>query len=61
MANHPRTIRKSSSQYFDPCQEAANRSIRCLNRNAGDRTMCSDYFQWVSIFWNGARVADWLW
>ncbi|KAG0636967.1 cytochrome c oxidase-assembly factor cox-23 [Tuber brumale] len=46
---HPETKAKfkakASSQYFDPCQEAANRSIRCLNRNAGDRTMCFDYFQ----------------
>ncbi|PUU80495.1 hypothetical protein B9Z19DRAFT_1079320 [Tuber borchii] len=46
---HPETKAKfkakPSSQYFDPCQEAANRSIRCLNRNAGDREMCLDYFQ----------------
>ncbi|RPA91319.1 hypothetical protein L873DRAFT_1566588, partial [Choiromyces venosus 120613-1] len=46
---HPETKAKfkakSSSQYFDPCQEAANRSIKCLNRNAGDKEMCTDYFQ----------------
>ncbi|KAI1357652.1 hypothetical protein F5Y08DRAFT_333714 [Xylaria arbuscula] len=36
---------KSKSEYFDPCQEAASKSIRCLNRNAGDRTMCTDYFE----------------
>ncbi|KAK7924216.1 hypothetical protein PG985_006270 [Apiospora marii] len=36
---------KSRSEYFDPCQEAAERSIRCLNRNGGDRKMCSDYFE----------------
>ncbi|KAK8082596.1 hypothetical protein PG996_001377 [Apiospora saccharicola] len=36
---------KSRSEYFDPCQEAAERSIRCLNRNQGDRKMCSDYFE----------------
>ncbi|KAI1200988.1 hypothetical protein F5X97DRAFT_291836 [Nemania serpens] len=36
---------KSKSEYFDPCQEAASRSIRCLNRNGGDRTMCADYFE----------------
>ncbi|KAL2134444.1 hypothetical protein VTI74DRAFT_156 [Chaetomium olivicolor] len=36
---------KDRSEYLDPCQEAAARSIRCLHRNGGDRTMCSDYFQ----------------
>ncbi|KAH8675253.1 hypothetical protein BX600DRAFT_167673 [Xylariales sp. PMI_506] len=36
---------KSRSEYFDPCQEAAARSIRCLNRNGGDRKMCTDYFE----------------
>ncbi|EAQ83122.1 hypothetical protein CHGG_10940 [Chaetomium globosum CBS 148.51] len=36
---------KDRSEFLDPCQEAAARSIRCLNRNGGDRTLCSDYFQ----------------
>jgi hypothetical protein len=36
---------KQRSEYFDPCQETAERSIRCLNRNRGDRDMCKDYFQ----------------
>ncbi|CCC09624.1 hypothetical protein SMACR_03656 [Sordaria macrospora] len=36
---------KSRSEYLDPCQEAAQRSIKCLHRNQGDRTMCSDYFE----------------
>ncbi|KAI0193082.1 hypothetical protein EV127DRAFT_425677 [Xylaria flabelliformis] len=36
---------KSTSEYFDPCQEAATKSIRCLNRNGGDRAMCTDYFE----------------
>ncbi|KAH7132108.1 cytochrome c oxidase-assembly factor COX23, mitochondrial [Dendryphion nanum] len=36
---------KAYSEYFDPCQEAANKSIRCLNRNGGDRQMCTDFFQ----------------
>ncbi|KAK4112367.1 hypothetical protein N656DRAFT_679192, partial [Canariomyces notabilis] len=36
---------KSRSEFLDPCQEAASRSIRCLHRNGGDRTMCGDYFQ----------------
>ncbi|KAF8425218.1 cytochrome c oxidase-assembly factor cox-23 [Tirmania nivea] len=36
---------KGASEYYDPCQDAATRSIQCLNRNFGDREMCSDYFQ----------------
>ncbi|TDZ13861.1 Cytochrome c oxidase-assembly factor cox-23 [Colletotrichum sidae] len=36
---------KSKSEYFDPCQEFAQRSIRCLHRNGGDRSMCGDFFQ----------------
>ncbi|KAK9419528.1 putative Cytochrome c oxidase-assembly factor cox-23 [Seiridium unicorne] len=36
---------KSKSEYFDPCQEAAERSIRCLKRNGGDRAMCTDFFE----------------
>lgn len=40
---------KSKSLYFDPCQEAASRSIKCLNRNKGDRDMCGEYFQYVGL------------
>ena len=40
---------KSASEYYDPCQEFADRSIRCMRRNAGDREMCGDYFQWVTL------------
>ncbi|TVY28916.1 Cytochrome c oxidase-assembly factor cox-23, mitochondrial, partial [Lachnellula hyalina] len=36
---------KSFSKFFDPCQEAADRSLKCLHRNGGDRDMCTDYFQ----------------
>lgn len=36
---------KAYSEYFDPCQEAADKSIRCLKRNGGERAMCSDFFQ----------------
>ncbi|KAF2876509.1 cytochrome c oxidase-assembly factor COX23, mitochondrial [Massariosphaeria phaeospora] len=36
---------KAYSEYFDPCQEAAQKSIRCLHRNGGDREMCTDFFQ----------------
>ncbi|KUJ22390.1 uncharacterized protein LY89DRAFT_680528 [Mollisia scopiformis] len=36
---------KRAGEYFDPCQEAASRSLKCLHRNGGDREMCTDYFQ----------------
>ena len=42
------TIHSSSKrpgEFFDPCQEAAARSLKCLHRNGGDRDMCADYFQ----------------
>ncbi|KAF1355074.1 hypothetical protein BDV97DRAFT_289372, partial [Delphinella strobiligena] len=47
---------KQNSQYFDPCQEAADRSLKCLRRNGGARDMCMDYFdayreckkQWIA-------------
>jgi len=35
---------KELSKYVDPCQEAANKSLKCLRRNGGARDMCSDYF-----------------
>jgi cytochrome c oxidase assembly protein subunit 23 len=35
---------KRHSEYQDPCQDFANRSIRCLHRNGGDRELCQDYF-----------------
>lgn len=35
---------KKNSQYVDPCQEAAERSLKCLRRNGGARDMCMDYF-----------------
>ncbi|KAH0842405.1 Cytochrome c oxidase-assembly factor COX23, mitochondrial [Fonsecaea pedrosoi] len=37
--------RKRTSEYYDPCQEFANRSIKCMHRNKGDREMCQDYFK----------------
>ncbi|QDS67646.1 Mitochondrial copper homeostasis protein [Venturia effusa] len=36
---------KPHSKYYDPCQDAASRSIKCLQRNAGDKEMCQDFFQ----------------
>jgi len=35
---------KRNSEYFDPCQDAADRSLKCLRRNGGDRLLCHDYF-----------------
>ncbi|KJZ80074.1 Cytochrome c oxidase-assembly factor COX23 [Hirsutella minnesotensis 3608] len=36
---------KSKSEYYDPCQEAAQRSYKCLYRNGGDKSMCGEYFE----------------
>lgn len=53
---------KSKSKWLDPCQEAASKSIKCLNRNGGDRAMCQDYFECVStnrpIWWTGRTWAE---
>ncbi|KAG6027507.1 hypothetical protein E4U40_001512 [Claviceps sp. LM458 group G5] len=40
---------KSHSKFVDPCQEASQRSYKCLFRNDGDKSMCSDYFQYVVL------------
>ncbi|KAJ5485040.1 Cytochrome c oxidase-assembly factor cox23 [Penicillium diatomitis] len=48
---------KPASEYYDPCQDFADRSLKCMKRNNFDREMCGDYFQayrdckknWVSI------------
>ena len=37
-------VNKEHSKYLDPCQEAADRSLKCLRRNGGSRDMCMDYF-----------------
>lgn len=42
--NSQRYTTKKNSEYVDPCQEAANRSLKCLRRNGGARDMCMDYF-----------------
>ncbi|KAK3900596.1 hypothetical protein C8A05DRAFT_35756 [Staphylotrichum tortipilum] len=36
---------KDRSEYLDPCQDAAKRSIQCLHRNGGDKAYCHSYFQ----------------
>lgn len=38
---------KSKSEFYDPCQAAAQRSYRCLYRNGGDKSMCGEFFQCV--------------
>lgn len=43
--NEKRFNTKRHSEYHDPCQDFANKSIRCLHRNSGDKDMCQDYFQ----------------
>jgi cytochrome c oxidase assembly protein subunit 23 len=44
--NHQSKINsKNASEFYDPCQDFAERSIKCMRRNAGDRDMCHDYFQ----------------
>ncbi|KAF9779953.1 Mitochondrial copper homeostasis protein [Fusarium sp. DS 682] len=40
---------KSKSEFYDPCQEAAQRSYRCLFRNGGDKNMCGEYFQYATL------------
>ncbi|KAL9947460.1 hypothetical protein ACHAQF_007075 [Verticillium nonalfalfae] len=49
---------KSKSKYMDPCQDAAKRSIKCLNRNNGDREMCGEYFQYGGHGFPSYRVQD---
>lgn len=46
-ANHTPLYSKTASEYFDPCQDFADRSLKCMKRNAYDREMCHDYFQYV--------------
>ncbi|KAE8321706.1 hypothetical protein BDV39DRAFT_185291 [Aspergillus sergii] len=40
-----RFTNKSASEYYDPCQDFADRSLKCMKRNNFDREMCHDYFQ----------------
>ncbi|EEH10617.1 mitochondrial cytochrome c oxidase assembly factor [Histoplasma capsulatum G186AR] len=41
----PAFTHKPASGFYDPCQDFADRSIKCMRRNGNDKTMCSDYFQ----------------
>ncbi|KXG52588.1 uncharacterized protein PGRI_088720 [Penicillium griseofulvum] len=36
---------KHASEYYDPCQDFADRSLKCMKRNAFERELCHDYFQ----------------
>ncbi|ORY87591.1 hypothetical protein BCR37DRAFT_390135 [Protomyces lactucae-debilis] len=36
---------KSTSKYFDPCEESSRASLKCLDKNAYDREACSDFFR----------------
>jgi hypothetical protein len=38
--------RKRSSEFFDPCQDFADASIKCMRRNNSDKEMCQDYFKY---------------
>lgn len=40
---------KTASEYYDPCQDFADRSLKCMKRNGFDREMCGDYFQYVYL------------
>ncbi|CAG8961091.1 hypothetical protein HYFRA_00002634 [Hymenoscyphus fraxineus] len=59
---------KRLSEYYDPCQEAADRSLKCLHRNGGDRQMCADYFtayrdckkQWIADRKEAKRGKGWF-
>ncbi|KAF2645811.1 hypothetical protein P280DRAFT_417934 [Massarina eburnea CBS 473.64] len=59
---------KAHSEYFDPCQEAAERSIKCLHRNGGEREMCTDFFQvyrdckeqWMNARKEARRKSSWF-
>ena len=60
---------KQYSEYFDPCQEAAQRSIKCMHRNGGERDMCTDFFQayrdckeqWITARRNAKNVNKKSW
>ncbi|KAJ5673826.1 hypothetical protein N7462_009265 [Penicillium macrosclerotiorum] len=41
----PKFSHKTASEYYDPCQDFADRSLKCMKRNGFDREMCQDYFQ----------------
>ena len=44
-ANDMMFASKNASEYYDPCQDFADRSLKCMKRNGFDREMCHDYFQ----------------
>ncbi|OXB44125.1 hypothetical protein B1J92_I02728g [Nakaseomyces glabratus] len=42
--NKYRFAMKDHSQYYDPCQESAKMSFKCLELNDYDRDQCKEYF-----------------
>lgn len=36
---------KQASEYYDPCHESAQMSLRCLERHNYDKDQCIKYFQ----------------
>lgn len=42
-------LSKNASEYYDPCQDFADRSLKCMKRNAFDKEMCGDYFQYAAL------------
>lgn len=43
--NLRRFATKGYSEYFDPCQEAADMSRRCIERNTNNREVCKPFFE----------------
>lgn len=42
--NKFRFAAKDVSQFYDPCQESSKMSMKCLELNDYDRSMCQEYF-----------------
>jgi len=50
---------KPASEFYDPCQDFADRSLKCLKRNNFDREMCGDYFQYVHPTFPSKKDSAW--
>ncbi|CCF58670.1 hypothetical protein KAFR_0F00730 [Kazachstania africana CBS 2517] len=52
---------KQPTKYYDPCQESAQLSFKCLELNNYDRSLCKDYFdayRECKKQWLNARKTD---
>jgi cytochrome c oxidase assembly protein subunit 23 len=38
-------LSKRPSEFYEPCLEASKMSLRCLDRNNYDKSMCTEYFR----------------